>query len=74
MVEIYLVVLLFMYIGLKCHINYIVLYINTCRYTSMAFQSAVKQIYINYLLMVYVAPIVASKKHLVFMWSMGILS
>ena len=31
-------------------------------YTSIAFQSAVRQIYINYILEAYVAPILASKK------------
>ena len=34
----------------------------THRYTSIAFQTAVRQIYINYLLKAFVVPILASKK------------
>ena len=38
------------------------IYINRYRYISMAFQSAIRQIYINYLLKANVAPVLVSKK------------
>ena len=41
---------------------YIYVYIHTYRYTSIAFQSAARQININYLPKAYMAPILASKK------------
>ena len=41
---------------------YVYIYIDSYRYTSMKFQSAVRLTYINYLLGAYVTPILASVK------------